>query len=716
MNFYGWFGKRRDPGGPAPRTKRTARLALESLESRLVLFSVSGSAWPNPAAITISFMPDGTDLGGVSSNLFSTFNSNPRLAGQWQNQILRAAQVWAQQTNINFVVVPDNGAPSGSGTTEQGDPGFGDIRIGGYAFGNSTLARTYQPPPVNNFSIAGDIAFNTQQKFTIGSTYDLFTVAAHEFGHALGLDHSSATNQAVMYPSYNGVKTNLTSDDIAGIENVYSSNLPRSLDTYHALGLGNSFATAVNANPFINPIADTGLVTNLDVTTTSELAYYTFNAPLNTSSSVSVTVQSSGLSLLSPDLTIYAGDQKTILGSAIGLGQYGTTLTVNISGATAGQQYYALVQGADTSAFSTGQYALALDFGSNRTPTAPSPIVTIPQGNPLSGGGGIADGAGADDNFLDSVPVVTGISPDNGLSTNDGVTDVPNIYITGQAPQGATVSVYLGGQLIGTTVAGQAPTASLAPLVPQPTGATAVGSTTWWFNETGTTLPDGTYSFSATATDALGNVSAMSFPFQVIINTQAPVAPTILGTKGTGSSASASALSRLTAVTLFGNAAPNSQVTIYSGLQAVGTTFATGNGGWSYTSAPLGVGVYGFTATDTNLAGDVSAASKVFRLGIGAGAPTTSAPVVVPGALASALGIAAPVSSSTPILVGLATPGSVVTLFDGTTVLGTATVGAFGFWVFLSPALPAGSQTLFAEDTSASGVTGLASASVTITV
>jgi hypothetical protein len=65
--------------------------------------------------ITISFVPDGTNLGGVTSNLQSTFNSKPSLAGRWQNIILQAAQAWAAQTNINFVVVPDDGAPAGAG-------------------------------------------------------------------------------------------------------------------------------------------------------------------------------------------------------------------------------------------------------------------------------------------------------------------------------------------------------------------------------------------------------------------------------------------------------------------------------------------------------------------------------------------------------------------------------------------------------------------------
>jgi hypothetical protein len=717
MSVQRWFRKCSGAGRQARRRDLSIRPNLESLESRLVLFAVSGNAWPNPAAITISFMPDGTDLGGVQSNLFAAFNANPKLAGQWQTQILRAAQVWAQQTNVNFVVVPDDGAPSGSGNNEQGDPGFGDIRIGGYAFGSSTLARTYQPPPVNDFSIAGDIAFNTAQKFGIGSTYDLFTVAAHEFGHALGLDHTSATAQAIMYPTYNGIKTSLASDDIAGIRNVYSGNLPRSPDVYNAQGLGTSYATAVNLDPFISPVAGTALVGNLDHTTVSQLDVYSFNAPSNTSSTFSVTVQSSGLSLFTPSLTVYAADQNTVLGSASGLGQYGTTLTVSVAGVVPGQQYYAVVQGADATAFSTGRYALALNFGANPTPTAPSSIVAIPNGNPISGGGGIADGAGADDDLLDAVPVVAGVSPDNGPSSNDGVTDVPNLYISGSAPAGETVTVYLNGQVLGTTVTGLAPTPNLTPNV-SPPAATGAGTdaTTWWFNNTGVTLQDGTYAVTATATDVLGNVSALSFPFQVIINTQKPAAPVIVGVSPSSGSSSGNGTASRSATTLFGSAAPNSEVTLYKGDQVLGTTFATSTGAWSYTTQPLAAGIYALSATDMNLAGDISDPSAVFKLQVGAHAPTTSTPVLLNSILTTLFGASGGAGSTGPILVGLATPGSVVTIFDGTTELGTATVGPLGFWIFAAGTLAPGQYTIFAEATNSSGVTGLPSSTMTFTV
>src|SRR5262249_343099 len=159
--------------------------------------------------VTISFVPDGTNLGGATSNLLATFNAR-WATNVWQNQILRAAQVWAQVTNLNFAIVSDNGGSIWCGSHQPGDPWMGGIRSGGHSVGTSPLASAYLPPPVNNYSIAGDIQFNTGQAFNIGSTYDLFTVAAHEIGHALGLLHST-TATAIMYGSYNTRKTGLAS-------------------------------------------------------------------------------------------------------------------------------------------------------------------------------------------------------------------------------------------------------------------------------------------------------------------------------------------------------------------------------------------------------------------------------------------------------------------------------------------------------------------------
>ncbi len=380
--------QRRRPG----KSDNRAIPRLEELESRLVLYSVSGNSWLHPQLITISFVPDGTVLSGsTTSNLMASFNAKFGSAAAWENIILKAAQTWAAQTNINFAVVPDSGAAIGSGSYQQGDPTMGDIRIGGFAMGasNPIIAQAYMPTPANNQSAAGDIQFNTSRVFNInGSTYDLFTVAEHEIGHALGLNHNTSLPTAVMYPNYTGVKSSLNADDIAGIRSIYSNGQARTGDIYNAND--HSFANAANLTSLISTTTDTGLVSGLDHTAASDADYFTFTAPTGTNGTFTLNLQSAGLSLFTPGVTIYAADQSTVLGSVTDSGVYGATLSVTINGVTAGEQFYVKVTGADSTVFSTGAYALAMNFGTNSMPTVPVANTTTANGNPLQGGGGVA--------------------------------------------------------------------------------------------------------------------------------------------------------------------------------------------------------------------------------------------------------------------------------------------------------------------------------------
>lgn len=94
---------------------------------------------------------------------------------------------------------------------EIGEHGDGDPFDGR----GGTLAHAYFPV------YGGDAHFDDAEQWTINSYRgtNLFQVAAHEFGHSLGLSHSDV-KAALMAPFYRGYEPNfnLHSDDIDGIQ------------------------------------------------------------------------------------------------------------------------------------------------------------------------------------------------------------------------------------------------------------------------------------------------------------------------------------------------------------------------------------------------------------------------------------------------------------------------------------------------------------------
>ena len=226
---------------------RSSRPEAEALEGRILLYSTLGQ-WTYSSRITYSFMPDGTNVGGVPSALFQTMNAVCPTA-EWQGQIEQAATIWEANANLNLALVPDGGQAVSTDGNQQDDPRFGDIRIGAVPLPSGVLAETFLPPPSNGGTLAGDILFNSTIEWQVGTGYDIATVAAHEIGHALGLGEST-TSSAVMYGTYNGIKTALASDDISGIQSLYTA--PQ-YDQFNTGGHHNSSVlTATNITSYID--------------------------------------------------------------------------------------------------------------------------------------------------------------------------------------------------------------------------------------------------------------------------------------------------------------------------------------------------------------------------------------------------------------------------------------------------------------------------------
>ena len=377
-----------------PTAKKTPKLGVLSLEERITPYSVSGNKWENQALITVSFVPDGTIVNGVASNLQAAFNTKFGSTAAWQKVFKEAAQVWAAQTNINFNFVTDSGANSGSGNFRQGDTAFGDIRIGGYNYGTgvTTLAQAYMPPLVNNYSVAGDVIFNTGQTFNIGSTYNLFTVAAHEFGHALGLNHGASNS--VMKSTYPGNLTALSTDDINGIKAIYSAGAVRTKDTYDNTA-NNTYATASVVTSSINSSSKSFVLNSLDLTTSTDVDWYRFVVPSGAATTLKVSAIATGLSLLNPSVQIYSSTSSTTALATQTGSTYGGTVSTVRSGITAGQTYYVRVYSTDAkAAFKTGRYALMVNMGTAADPVPTYYGTQIANGSPLSTGGGVAITAG----------------------------------------------------------------------------------------------------------------------------------------------------------------------------------------------------------------------------------------------------------------------------------------------------------------------------------
>lgn len=358
----------------ARRRARSLRVVLDALEDRkLMAYNLMGAQWSQPIRVTYSIMPDGTNVGGVASNLQQTFNSNPATAASWRNLIQKAAAAWEFYANVQLVQVADNGSPEGTAGYQQNDGRFGDIRIGGYAQQSNQLGFALAPPPFNGGTAAGDIFINTAQSWnTNGAAYDFFSVISHEFGHALGLGHAT-TSASIMYPVYTGAKTSFATDDRNGIAAIYDAP---DKDAFDADAANNSAATSSDITSLLSTTAQIS-IPNLSTHAYNDVDWYQVTVPANTSGTVTVKVQGTGLSSIVPAVQVWNQGATTLLGSDTSQTAYSSTAAVTIRGVTPGQVLKIKASPNLTTFGAIGTYGLQVNLGSgSQAPIAP-PDTTV---------------------------------------------------------------------------------------------------------------------------------------------------------------------------------------------------------------------------------------------------------------------------------------------------------------------------------------------------
>lgn len=191
-----------------------------------------------------------------------------------------------------------------------------------------------------------------------------------------------------------------------------------------------------------------------------------------------------------------------------------------------------------------------------------------------------------------------------------------------------------------------------------------------------TNQPDGNYVLTAKAKDAAGNVSVASASFSFRIDTAVPNAPVITSVDGKTTQNFTTGNNRPVVI---GAAEALASVELFNGVTSVGAVNATATGTYTFTPASaLPDGNYLLTAKAKDAANNLSVASTTFSFVIDTKAPNIPVIASVDGKTTSP----AVSTSLKPILIGTAEAGSMVSIFNANTLIGTVIANATGSWTF----------------------------------
>jgi hypothetical protein len=282
---------------------------------------------------------------------------------------------------------------------------------------------------------------------------------------------------------------------------------------------------------------------------------------------------------------------------------------------------------------------------------------------------------------------------DSGASDSDNITNDTTPSFSGTAEAGASVSVFSGQVPLGTTTADQNGDWSLTSIE---LGASA-------------------HSITAVATDLAGNQSTSNI-LSLLVDVAAN-APTVALAVSSNSGQTNDNLTLDDTPTFTGTAEPGATVSITIDQDAPVDVVADQDGVWSYTAGVLAEGDHTITATQTDLAGNTSAASQALTITIDTTDPAVpSTPDLVAGSDSGVSDTDNLTSDNTPTFTGTGDVGSTIELSADGEVVGLGVVDEQGNWSITANQLPDGDYTITAVAYDAAGNMSAASNGLDVTI
>lgn len=225
-----------------------------------------------------------------------------------------------------------------------------------------------------------------------------------------------------------------------------------------------------------------------------------------------------------------------------------------------------------------------------------------------------------------------------------------------------------------------------------------------------TGLPDGEHVFRVRAVDAAGNANPSPAERRFTIDAGAPSAPEILSPATNRADDDGD-------FTVGGKAEPGSKVKLYEGGTLVAEATADESGDWSVDLRSVADGSHTYTATATDAAGNESGNSAAREVRVDGHPPDAPSVDLESSSDTGSYDADDTTSDATPTISGSAEPGSTVRLYEGGTLLGTATADENGgYTITLADPLTEGAHEITARATDEAGNTDQSPARRTFTV